>query len=359
MNNKNQQYFFFSLVGIAVVLAVLIFLPYLTYLILAIVAATIFKPLHVRVAKLVSKGNTKSSFATCITLAIVAVIIAIPGTFLAMRLSGEAQNIYFNLTDETERSKIINTLNDTLFSLSMKLFGYYPTFNFNNFDITQYANNFLSWSFTNIDTVFSTAVKVFLNSFIFLFAMFYMLRDGTTLKKQIIAISPLLDVYDEQIFNKLEITVRSVVQGSLIVSAIQGFLTGFGFWIFGIPNSALWGTVAVIAALIPGFGTSLVLIPGIIYLFATHATIPAAGLLIWSLLAVGLVDNFLSPLIINRGIHVHQFLVLLSVLGGLSFFGPIGFLLGPLIISFLFTLLEIFKTMNRKKELQERESSHA
>jgi len=69
----------------------------------------------------------------------------------------------------------------------------------------------------------------------------------------------------------------------------------------------------------------------------------ALGMLIWAILAVGLIDNFLSSVIINRGVHIHPVLILLSVLGGLSFFGPIGFILGPLALAFLFALIEIYK----------------
>jgi predicted PurR-regulated permease PerM len=105
----------------------------------------------------------------------------------------------------------------------------------------------------------------------------------------------------------------------------------------------VWGSIAAVAALIPGVGTALVVVPGVLYLFFTGSTGYAIGLLIWGLLAVGLIDNLLGPLVVNRGIKIHPFIILLSVLGGLTFFGLVGFILGPLIIAFLFALLEIYK----------------
>src|SRR3989338_5510003 len=80
-----------------------------------------------------------------------------------------------------------------------------------------------------------------------------------------------------------------------MIAIIQGVLTAIGFSIFGIPHSILWGTVTVVVALIPGIGTALVLLPGIIYLFAIGETGSGIGLLVWGVLAVGLIDNLLGP----------------------------------------------------------------
>jgi predicted PurR-regulated permease PerM len=201
----------------------------------------------------------------------------------------------------------------------------------------------LRWGFTNIDSLFSKAAGFVLGAVVLLFALYFILRDGKSLKRQLVNLSPLPDRQDEQIFSKLNSAVHSVVWGSLAVGLIQGVLTGIGFAIFGVPSPALWGSVAVVAALVPGIGTALVLIPGVVYLFATGSAGMAIGLLIWGAIAVGLIDNFLGPLLINRGVKIHQFLILLSVLGGLSFFGPIGFIAGPLVLSLLFALLEIYK----------------
>jgi predicted PurR-regulated permease PerM len=219
-------------------------------------------------------------------------------------------------------------------------------------DFNKYAQQALQWSFTNIDAVFSGIAKIIFNIFILILALYYMLKDGSTLKRNIIRFSPLQDMYDEQIFNKLQRAVNSVIKGSLVVGVVQGTLTGIGFAIFGVPNPALWGTFAVLAALIPGIGTALVLGPGILYLILTGSLPQAVGLIIWAIVAVGLIDNFLGPKLVGGGVHIHQFLILLSVIGGLSFFGPIGFILGPLVVSLLFALLEIYKGSIMKAEAE-------
>ena len=186
--------------------------------------------------------------------------------------------------------------------------------------------------------------------FIFLIAIYYLFKDGHKLKTAIIILSPLQDIHDETIFDKLALAINSVIRGNLAVALVQGVLTAIGFALFGVPNATLWGSIAAIAALIPGIGTALVLLPAILYLYLSGETLSAVGLLFWGMTAVGLVDNFLGPKLASRGMRLHQFLILLSILGGISFFGPLGFLLGPLILSLLFALLEIYFAVSKEHE---------
>jgi predicted PurR-regulated permease PerM len=174
--------------------------------------------------------------------------------------------------------------------------------------------------------------------------MFYFMRDGAYIKRKFVSWSPLLDKYDEYITSTLKRAILSVFGGTVVVAVIQGILTGIGFLIFDIPAPAVWGAVAAIAAFIPGIGTSLVIVPGIIYLLIAGNTTYAIGLAIWGIVAVGLIDNILGPHLVNKGVHIHPFLILVSVLGGLSTFGPIGFILGPLVLALLFALLEVYRT---------------
>lgn len=344
MENKTQHYFFLVILIAVSVLTLAIFYPYLSSLLIALVFAVIFQPLHRKVSRIFSKGNQGSSVSAFITLLILAIVIIIPLIFLGKQIYIESQNLYMNLTDEGNRSVLIDSLNNFSASLSVRLNGVFPAYNFDSFNITKYVQNFLEWAFANLDTIFSGLSKFILQIFVMLFALFYLIRDGAKLKKNMMSLSPLADNHDEKIFMKLRQAIRSVVVGSLSVALIQGFLTGIGFYIFGVPHPALWGSLTVIAALIPGIGTALVIVPGVLYLFFMSTNLHALGLFIWGTVAVGLIDNYLGPILVNRGVNIHPFLILLSVMGGLVFFGPIGFIAGPLLVALLFALLEIYKT---------------
>ena len=215
-----------------------------------------------------------------------------------------------------------------------------------------YAEQGLNWLLQHLDSIFSNIAKIFAGIFVFLIALYYVFKDGKKLKSALTTLSPLQDTHDETIFGKLEDSVNSVVKGNLTIALIQGAATSLGFFLFGIPSATLWGAVAAVAALVPGIGTTIVLAPAILYLFVSGKTIFGFGLLLWGVIAVGLIDNLLGPKLVERGTRLHSFLVLLSILGGISFWGPLGFLLGPLTLSLLFALLEIYFTIRKEHEGQ-------
>jgi predicted PurR-regulated permease PerM len=132
------------------------------------------------------------------------------------------------------------------------------------------------------------------------------------------------------------------VRGNLTVALLQVIVSGIGFTIFGVPNALIWSICVGIASLAPGIGTPVFYFGATAYLLAVGSTIPGIGMLIWSVLAIIIVDNIIGPKLIGGKAELHPILVLISVLGGLSFFGPSGIFLGPLVISVLVGLLEIY-----------------
>ncbi len=204
----------------------------------------------------------------------------------------------------------------------------------------------LQWIAGHAGDIFSGVSRFILSSFIFLIALYYLLRDGARARRALITISPLPDTEDEAILDQLARAINSIIKGSLVIALIQGVLTTVGLAIFGVPNPALWGMIAAIAALIPGIGTSLVIAPAILYLFAIGHVPQAIGFTAWGALAVGFIDNLLGPKLVGKGMRLHPLLVLLSVLGGLALFGTVGIFLGPLTLSLLFALLSIHMKMS-------------
>jgi len=344
MNSRISSYFFFILLLAASVGAIIIFLPFLTPVVLGAAASVIVYPVYRKWCGLLGKGNLRENLAAMLTVLVVIVVILVPVFFLMGRIYSEIQTLYIVLTDESGRGEVIGRLNDFSQSISDSLFGIFPAYSFDSLNITEYLKTGLVWLFTNLDTIFTGLIKVGIYVFVFLLSMYYFMRDGARIKRKFISWSPLLDKHDEYITATLKRAVLSVFGGTIVVSVIQGILTGLGFWLFGIPAPAVWGSVAAVAAFIPGLGTSLVIVPGILYLLIMGSYTYALGLALWGVVAVGLIDNFLGPHLVNRGIHIHPFLILISVLGGLTTFGPVGFILGPLILAFLFALLEIYRT---------------
>ena len=170
-----------------------------------------------------------------------------------------------------------------------------------------------------------------------------MLKDGEKFTNAVIELSPLTTKEDRAIIGRLRDAMNSVIRGSLIIASLQGVVTGIGLMIFGIPSAVLLGSIAGVGALIPTVGTSIVLLPIIGYLFIVGSLGKAIGLTLWAVLAVGLIDNFLHPYLVGRGMKMHPLFIFFAVIGGIAFFGLAGFILGPLVVSLLFGLLDIFR----------------
>jgi len=336
LHKPQFRFLLVSLAGAAILLF-FIFRPFLFSLILAVILAVVFQPLYQRLLKITRQ---REGLAAIITTLLVVIFILTPLTFLGVQILREAQQLYFFLTENSSKDIIFNAFKE-LVNKAEQMFPGAKDFSF-NFKADQYLKDGANWLLQNLGAIFSNLARLLVNSFIFLIAFYYLLKDGQKMKKIIVDLSPLGNTEDETIFKKLGSAINSVVRGNLIIAIIQGTSTAIGLTIFGVPNPVLWGTLAAITALIPGVGTSLVIIPSIAFLFLSNKIVPMLGLTIWGIVAVGLIDNFLGPKLVGSGMHIHPLLVILSVLGGVAFLGPIGFLLGPLAVSIFFAFLDIY-----------------
>lgn len=338
-NELLRPYFLLILlIGVAL-LAAHIFEPFLQPLILAVVFAVILQGLHGNVSK-IFKGWP--SIAALVTVFVSAVFILVPLCIIGIFVAREAGTLYASLNENGAPSLISQLVVqvDTAFGDSIPGVREYSQNISSNIDL--YLKQALQWIMQHAGVVFTGISSLVLSLFIFIVALYYLLRDGKRARSMLIELSPLNDKEDVKVFTQLEHAINSIIKGSLTIALIQGIIASIGFTIFGVPNSILWGLVASLAALIPGIGTSLVLIPSVIFLFFTGAVPQAVGLFIWGVVAVGLIDNFLGPKLMGRGTQLHPFLILLSVLGGVMVFGAIGIFLGPLSLCLLFALLSIY-----------------
>lgn len=338
---KPQFYFLMILLAITLVLSFFILRPFLVAFTLAVIFAVLFQPLYRKLLKYTFKIE---SAAALLTIIIILMLILTPLMLIGFQILKEARDLYVSLAEGGGKDTILHTLNN----LTGSFYESFPNAPKVTLNFDQYIRQSLSWLLNNLGAVFSNFASLIVTAFLFLISLYYLLKDGPALRQGIVDLSPLNDRDDEAIIKKLEMAMSSVIKGNFLIAIIQGTLTGIGFAIFGVPNFVLWGTAAAIASLIPTVGTALIFVPTVILLFISGQTFPAAGLLIWGFLAVGLIDNLLGPRLIGRGIQIHPLLILFSVLGGLGFFGPIGFILGPIVLSLLFALLDIYTYITRK-----------
>src|SRR5213592_3974125 len=177
----------------------------------------------------------------------------------------------------------------------------------------------------------ATTAAFVLNLFVMLYAMFFFFRDGHKILERIFYYTPLSDEDETRMLSQLASITRATVKGTLVIGVIQGALAGIAFWVTGIEGAALWGTIMTILSIIPGIGAALVWVPAVIILFVTGQYLTATLLAAWCAAVVGTVDNFLRPVLVGRDAKMPDLLILIGTLGGLFLFGPIGFIVGPIV----------------------------
>ena len=178
--------------------------------------------------------------------------------------------------------------------------------------------------------------------FLMLYAMFFFLVGGPAILDRILYLMPLSSEDEHRLLDRFVSVTRATIKGSLVIGVLQGGLAGLGFFVFGVPGAAFWGTVMAVLSIVPALGTALVWVPAVIWLLATGQIVAGVAVGLWCGLVVGTVDNFLRPRLVGRDTRLPDLLILLSTFGGIMFFGAVGFVLGPIIAALFVTVWEIF-----------------
>jgi predicted PurR-regulated permease PerM len=324
-----ERYFFFSLLFATIIFSFLIFRPFWIVLVLSISFSIVFYPIYQWFNK--KLANWLSALLT-VFLFILIVCTLLFG--IGIIVLNQSQNVYSLFANSGNTFYFIDSINDSINNILPDGL---------TFDLYEKISNFISVITDNLTNIFTSTLSTIFSFLLTFLAMFFFLKDNTFWKRAIKIISPLSDIDDQKIIDRLSVAVNGILKGYLFIAFIQGTLVSIGFAIFGVPNPALWGLVAMITALVPTIGSGLVTIPAVIFLFATGNTVGAIGLAIWGLALVGTIDNILNPIIVGNKINLHPLLILFSVLGGISLLGPVGILVGPLTISLLYTLISLYR----------------
>jgi len=337
-STKNHTYFLVLLLAGVAVLSFFVFQPFLNTVALAAIFAVVLYPLYIW---LLGKSNRKN-ISALLAILIGSVCALIPLTLVSTLVVNEARQAYDSLAVDGSGLVVTHVTEAVARNLTPYIPDAQKYADSISAELNTYATQGLQWLLQRVGAAFASILSLLLHLLIFFMTLFFFLKEGAKVVEALVQRSPIMNKDAQHVFTQLGRTVKSVVNGSLAIASIQGVLAGIGYAIFGVPSAALWGVTTALAALIPGVGTSLILIPAVAYLFVTGSTGAGIGLLLWGTLLVGLIDNFLAPRLMGRGAQLHPLVILLSVLGGIAFFGPVGIFLGPLTCSLLFALYTIY-----------------
>lgn len=197
-----------------------------------------------------------------------------------------------------------------------------------------------------------SALGTIIHFFMMLFLLFFLLRDGRQLLNRAVRLVPMDPLHRDDLLKLVGNTTRAVVYGTGLTALAQGALVGIGFAIAGLPSAVVFGVLAAALALLPVGGTALVWVPAVIFLAATSQWNWAIFMLVWGS-GVTIVDNLLRPLLISSQEPISILAVFIGVIGGISAFGVIGIIIGPVLLTVIAALLRFLDEILSRQSRQD------
>jgi len=333
----NDPYFKKVLTAVIVfflaILSFLILKPILVAIIVAMILAFVFSPVY----KWLYKKTGLKNISALLIILFVLISILLPIWFLTPILLKQSFAVY----QYTQQIDFVSPLK----SLFPRFFASQEFSNeigpiFSSFT-SKIANSFVN-SLSNFILNFPT---IALQLMVALFTFFYVLRDEEMVVNYVKSILPFSKEVEKKLFDYSKGITASVIYGQVIIGLIQGIIAGLGFFIFGVNNAIFLSLLAILAGIFPIIGTALVWLPVAIFLFIGGNITQGWGVIIFGLIS-STVDNFLRPMIVARRTKMHSGVLFISMIGGVFVFGVLGLILGPLILSYLIILLEIYRGKN-------------
>ena len=189
---------------------------------------------------------------------------------------------------------------------------------------------------------------VFINLFVALFATYYFLIHGPGVLEKILHYTPLSKPHAHLLLSRFLSITRATVKGTLLIGLVQGTLAGLAFYFAGLEGAVLWGALMIVLSVIPGGGT-LIWIPAVIYLFSSGHRLEAVCVAAWCIGVVSTIDNFMRPALVGKDAQLPSLMILIGTLGGLYIYGPLGFILGPIICGLFISSWDVYGAVFKDK----------
>ena len=323
----------------------LLFLAMIRHFLMALLLAGIFsamaRPLYQRLEKWL---DGRRSLASITTLLVIIIVLILPLGGLLGVITAEAIKVGQSVTPWVE-----NLINEpAAFSDLLDSIPFYDRIEPYSEIIIRKAGEIVGmvskFFINSLSSATMGTVNFFLLTFIFLYAMFFFLIDGDRLVDKILYYLPLEDEDERRMLDKFTSVTRATLKGTAVIGILQGGLAGLALAVVGFSSAIFWGTIMAVLSIIPGIGTALVWGPAAIILAAGGHWIKAIGLTVFCGVVVGSIDNVLRPRLVGKDTEMHDLLILFATLGGISFFGVVGFILGPIIAALFVTIWEIYGT---------------
>jgi len=320
-----------------------IFLAMTSQFLMSIFMAGLFtaltNPLYQR---LLVRCRGKQTLASLLTIMVVVCLVLIPFSGLIGVVVAQAINVSQSVTPWVQSF----LAQPTAFSDYQHKIPYYEQLLPYRDVIIQKLGILVGNASTLLIDSFSSMTKMTVNaalmSIIMLYTMFYFLIDGHKLLDKILYYLPLEDREEQLLLQRFTSVAKATVKGTLIIGIIQGTLCGIGFSLAGIQSPVFWGTLMAVLSIIPSVGTAIIWLPALIILLLLRDITSAIILGVVCGLISGNIDNVIRPRLVGNDTQMHDLFVLFGTLGGISMFGIIGIMVGPILAALFVAIWEIY-----------------
>ncbi|MFD1585590.1 AI-2E family transporter [Halorientalis brevis] len=302
--------------------------PFLQFFLLAVLLAYLLEPAQRRLTPRIGARVAASLLVLVATLALLIPLVVVGQVVVSEGLSlvrqvrqgditlAQAEQVIYGVTGL--RVDIAGTLQSALSDGGTQAFG-------------------------SLLGAFGAVTHLFVGLGLTVFLLYYFLKDGTAFMAWLRRTLPLPDHVQNELYAALDDIMWAVLAGHVFVAVVQGVLAGIGLFVVGIPSALFWTAVMVVLSLLPIVGSFLVWGPAVLFLIANDQLLPAVFLLFWGSVIVGLSDNYLRPIVVDRYAQVSPAVIVLGLVGGITVMGIMGLFFGPIVIGALRATLDVFR----------------
>ena len=322
---------------VALYLCTLFVLPFMPAVVLAVTAAVVTHRFSSWVGGRTRSPDVKAAICT----GVVALAFLAPAAFVVYMGVGQVSAAMAEVQSEETAAKIQGWLDQH--PRIKQLWGEASK----DFDFAAQGPQLVDRLRAGAMTALSLPLYVGMQTLIMLFILYFLYRDESAALESVREVLPLSELEANRFFRRIDDTIHATIYGTVTVALIQGAMGGLIFALLGIPAAVLWGVVMGLLAIIPYLGTFVVWGPTAAFLAMQGDWGRAAVLVGWGALAIGLIDNLLYPMLVGKRLRQHTVVSFIAILGGVSVFGVMGVVLGPVVVSTTFFL---FETWRRRTE---------
>jgi len=323
-----QKSFLGGLAGLLVIISFLMVLPFIGYLLTALILAFVLQPLQERLKPRLGENIS----AILIIILFVAAILA-PFGLALNAVIGDATQLINNIDDTSTID--FSGIEDFISQYTEQEIDFEE-------EISEGLERFSTIAVGGFSQILDVLTGVAIGLLIMMFSLFYLLKDGKKLKSWLKSVTPVEDSIQDNLYSRASLMTRSVLKGHVLVAIIEGLIGGLGLYLAGVPNYAFWTFIMILLSFIPVIGAFVVWAPAAVYLVLMGEPFAGVMLAIYGATVISLADNILRPYLVDKRAEIHPAAILIGVIGGVYVFGAVGLFIGPVIFGFSKTVLEVF-----------------